>query len=76
MPDFRLTVAEVLRCPEGTALSPDGRRLVLPNGSTLAPWIALEIDGDRDLGFDELFALGIDPSLDIDRTIEPLDEHG
>ncbi len=74
MPDFRITVTEVIRCPEGTTLAPEGRRLVLPDGRTLAPWLALEIDEDRDLRFDELLALGVDPGLDIDREIEPLDE--
>ena len=76
MPDFRVAVTEALRCSKGTVLSPDGRRLVLPDGRTLSPWITLEIDEDRDLGIDEMLALGIDPGLDIDRTIEPLDEHG
>lgn len=74
MPHFRIAVSEVLSCPDGTTLSPDGRRLVLPDGRMLGPWIALEIDEDRDLTFDDLLALGIDPGLDINRTIEPLDD--
>ena len=74
MPHFRITVAEVLSCPDGTSLSSDGRRLTLPDGRELAPWIALEIEQERDLRFDELIALGIDPGLDIEREIAALDE--
>jgi hypothetical protein len=38
----------------------------------LGPWLALELDKDRDLGIDELLALGVEPALDIDREIELL----
>lgn len=72
MSDFRINVSSVVSCPRGTVVDPQRRRLVLPDGSVLAPWIALEIDEHRDLSFDELLELGVEEALDIDRDIDPL----
>lgn len=71
MPEFRIAIATIVTAPEGTAVDDAGRRLLLPGGETLSPWLALELDEDRDLTCDELLALGVEEALDIDRSIEP-----
>ena len=72
MPDFRIRVEEVVSCPEGTTVDEAGRRLILPDGRVIGPWIALELDEDRALPFDELLALGVEAALDVDRSVEPV----
>jgi hypothetical protein len=60
----KVTLEATLTFPEGTKWPSFGeigsRAFTLPNGDTIKPWVALELNDSEDLKFTQLGELGID----------------
>ena len=59
----KITLEAMLELPDGTLLPhdlSDPRRVTLPGGDGVKPWIVLERNDMDDLGFGELVDAGID----------------
>jgi hypothetical protein len=58
----KVTLEATLTFPEGTKWAPEinSRMFTLPNGDTIKPWVALELNDLNDLTYTQVEELGIE----------------
>ena len=80
MAKLRVTVSEIIEVPDDAEIeyAPTGAAcgIRLADGRIVKPWLTYEMEEDgeaSDLSNDELQALGFDPGVDIERSIDEID---